>query len=122
MKTIEDFKNGDHVIIEKVDDEFYNNLIGRFATVVHSDVPNKIKVFFDEQWQGYFLPDQLDFYDKTERKKRLMTQIIFASERYGQLCEHFGNNIDDTEVVAKEIYEVVENRKKLIEEFWRIDQ
>ena len=38
----------------------YPGLIGRIVTVdTYQDCPDKIKVSFDEQWQGYFTPTQL---------------------------------------------------------------
>ena len=42
---------GDQVIILNSD---YTNFIGRIVTVMEPDTENKIKVSYDNQWQGYY--------------------------------------------------------------------
>lgn len=55
------FEVGEKVVILKSD---YPSLIGKTAIVMQNDVINgiKVKVSFDEKWQGYYLPSQLARY------------------------------------------------------------
>ena len=55
------FEVGEKVVILKSD---YSSLIGKTAIVMQNDVINgiKVKVSFDEKWQGYYLPSELAKY------------------------------------------------------------
>ena len=58
---------GDKVIIMSCDD--YPSLVGRIATIMdHQDNPNKIKVSFSDQWQGYFRGVDVEKYIEEEHK------------------------------------------------------
>lgn len=46
--------------VKIIRDKLYPNIIGKIGTVSYNqDCNNKIKVDFDEKWQGYFTPTQL---------------------------------------------------------------
>lgn len=130
MKELSDFKVGDHVIVSSVNDSEYAFLLGKAATVVSSDVPHKIKVEFDDQWCGYFLPNQLDF--PASEKHSSMYKVVGAAEKVGELrcliaVGKFvlnGCNITDktAEQVLNSLYdqydEAVKVRDDLLKDFW----
>lgn len=83
MKELSDFKVGDHVVVSSVNDVDYSFLLGKSATVVKSDVPHKVKVEFDDQWCGYFLPDQLTI--PASEPHIFMEKLVDACEKVGTL-------------------------------------
>ena len=37
----------------------YKDLIGKIVKVIHSDNPNKVKVSYSQNWQGYYNPNDV---------------------------------------------------------------
>ena len=74
-------------------------------------------MFFDEQWQGYFLPDQLDFYDKTERKKRLMTQIILLQKDMVSFVNILEITLTIQKLSQKKFMKLLRTEKNLLKNF-----
>ena len=68
-------KKGDKVIILSTSDDF-KFVIGKEGTVMNSDVPDKIKVSFDENWCGYFLSEQFEIKNVKHIRRQLMNKII----------------------------------------------
>ena len=71
--STENFPAGIKVQIAKCKD--FPCVVGKWATVcARQDCPGKIKVSFDDQWQGYFAPEQLGKISEPQREMFALIQ------------------------------------------------
>jgi len=119
---------GDKVMVVRCDE--YPTLVGRIATIMgHQDNPNKIKVSFSDQWQGYFRGVDIEKYIEEEHKGNvnLQTRVLkhMIRTKDEQLVSILkGNDIDKKNSVIylmNILLDSIEERYKFLEDIDRFD-
>lgn len=99
-----EIKVGDQVKILEAGD--WTSLVGKICRVVRSDNPEKVKVEYDETWQGYHKPSNLE---KIIDVKNLKLKVNALLDELIELSELRGYKI------SKEDFNICKEAERLTE-------